>query len=63
MTQSKLFEVTLRYFICAGDKKQAEDEMMRMFGSNYTSIYLKEIKAGFTAVQPEQELQPDEIPY
>lgn len=51
----KLFEVTLKYFICADTENNAKDEMYKAFGVNYASMELKEIKAGFHILPTEEE--------
>jgi len=59
MAHTKLFEITLKYFISADNEQSAQEEMLRAFGTNFVSMELKEIKAGFTYIHPsdEEEIQ------
>ena len=61
MAQLRLFEVTLKYFVCADTKARAENDMLRSFGGNHTSMELKEIIAGFIYYPERQE--EEEIPF
>jgi hypothetical protein len=73
MTEVKLFEVTLKYFICAETQPDAEEEMLRISGADYALMELKEIHLGFVNVAnepkaklelaPEPEVGLDEIPF
>ncbi|HEY1352105.1 MAG TPA: hypothetical protein VGF67_20990 [Ktedonobacteraceae bacterium] len=73
MKEVKLFEVTLKYFICAETKDITVDEMLQVSGADYTSVDLKEIELGFVNALPEPkakleiapvpEVGQDEIPF
>lgn len=58
MAQMKLFEITLKYFICADTKDRAEQEIRRRTITNYASyasMELKEIRTGFTYLHSSDE--------
>lgn len=71
MADVKLFEVTLKYFICAETQDSAVEEMLKISGDDYASMDIKELQLGFIKVASEPkadlaiepEVGKDEIPF